>query len=93
MNGNAHRKWEMGSHLDLPAAPVEEELELRKEMGFKQNGEAEDMNSERRSKGDERQCASEMGNGWDLTWICRLWARGCGWKADGGVAVPERASV
>ena len=32
-------------------------------MGFKKNGEAEDMNSERRSKGDERQCASEMGNG------------------------------
>ena len=34
-------------------------------MGFKKNGEAEDMdmNSERRSRGDERQCASEMGNG------------------------------
>ena len=32
-------------------------------MGFKQNREAEDMNSERRGRGDERQCAPEMGNG------------------------------
>ena len=63
MNGNAHRKWEMGSHVDLPAAPVEEELELRKEM---RNGIQEERRSrghEGDGRGDERERAAEMGNG------------------------------
>ena len=32
-------------------------------MGFKKNGEAEDMNPEGDRRGDERECAAEMGNG------------------------------
>ena len=52
MNGNAHRKWEMGSHVDLPAAPVEEELELRKEM---RNG----IQEERRSRGHGHELRKE----------------------------------
>ena len=56
MNGNAHPKWEMGSHLDLPAAPVEAE-------GNGIQAERRSRGHEGDRRGDERERAAEMGNG------------------------------
>ena len=56
----------MGSHLNLPAAPVEEGLEPRKEMGFKQKGDAEDLKETAEEMNGNAQRKWEMGAHLDL---------------------------